>query len=95
MNPFSISSTSRVNFCNRVQEIATLQQYMCADIHAVVYAPRRFGKSSLAHVVQSGLTDMERVYVDLFSVTSISEVARLLYFEIANALGADAAKKRL
>ncbi len=93
MNPFSISSTSRDNFCNRVNEIATLQQYMRAGIHAVVYAPRRFGKSSLAHVVQSGLTDMDRVYVDLFSVTSISEVARLLYFEIANVLGADAARQ--
>jgi hypothetical protein len=37
MNPFSISSISRDNFCNRTHEIATLQQYMRSGIHAVVY----------------------------------------------------------
>jgi len=92
MNPFSISSRSRENFCNRVKEIATLQEYMRSGIHAVVYAPRRFGKSSLAGMVQSGLTDMDNIYVELFSVTSLDEVAKLLYYEIANVLGKDAAR---
>jgi hypothetical protein len=92
MNPFSISSRSKDNFCNRTKEIAKLQEYMRSGIHAVVYAPRRFGKSSLAGMVQSGLTDMENIYVELFSVTSLDEVAKLLYYEIANALGREAVR---
>lgn len=92
MNPFSISSRSSDNFCNRVGEIARLQEYMRSGIHAVVYAPRRFGKSSLAGMVQSGLSDMDNIYIELFSVTSLDEVAKLLYYEIANALGKDAVR---
>jgi hypothetical protein len=93
MNPFSISSISRDKFCNRVMEMEKLQNYMRNGTHVVVYAPRRFGKSSLANVVQAGLADMDNVYVELFSVTSIDEVAKLLYSGIANALGANAARK--
>jgi AAA+ ATPase superfamily predicted ATPase len=92
MNPFSISSISKDKFCNRTAEIEKLQNYMRNGTHVVVYAPRRFGKSSLANVVQSGLTDMENIYVELFSVTSVDEVARLLYGGIVNALGAGAAR---
>lgn len=92
MNPFSISSRTKENFCNRVKEIATLQEYMRSGIHAVVYAPRRFGKSSLAGMVQAGLSDMDTIYVELFSVTSLDEMTRLLYYEIANALGKDAVR---
>ena len=91
-NPFSISSHSLDKFCNRTEEIKRLQKYMRDGIHVVVYAPRRFGKSSLANVVQAGLTDMDNIYIDLFSVTSVDEVAKLLYYEIANALGVGAAK---
>ena len=93
MNPFSISSHSKDKFCNRVQEIATLKKYMRDGINVVVYAPRRFGKSSLAKVVQADLPDMDNIYVDLFSVTSIDEVAALLYYEIANSLGKTAAQQ--
>jgi len=93
MNPFSISSISNDKFCNRVDEIEKLQSYMRNGIHVVVYAPRRFGKSSLANVVQSGLTDMDNIYVELFSVTSIDEVAKLLHSAIVNALGVNAARE--
>lgn len=92
MNPFSISNRSKDNFCNRTKEIAKLQEYMRSGIHAVVYAPRRFGKSSLAGMVQAGLTDMDNIYVELFSVTSLDEVAKLLYYEIANVLGREAVR---
>jgi AAA+ ATPase superfamily predicted ATPase len=92
MNPFSISSISKDRFCNRVVEIEKLQKHMRNGTHVVVYAPRRFGKSSLANIVQAGLTDMDNIYIDLFSVTSIDEVAKLLYGGIANALGAGAAR---
>ena len=93
MNPFSISSRSRNHFCNRVKEIASLQKYMRSGIHVVVYAPRRFGKSSLAEMVLAELNDMDTIYVELFSVTSLDDVAKLLYYEIANALGSSAARK--
>jgi hypothetical protein len=33
MNPFSISSRSKDNFCNRTKEIAKLQEYMRSGIH--------------------------------------------------------------
>lgn len=93
MNPFSISSISKDRFCNRSKEIEKLRNYLRNGTHVVVYAPRRFGKSSLANVVLSGMTDMETIYVELFSVTSIDEVARLLYSGIANALGVNAARE--
>lgn len=93
MNPFSISSHSRDKFCNRIQEIAALKQYMRNGTHVVLYAPRRFGKSSLAKVVQADLTEMDCIYVDLFSVTSIDEVAAMLYYEIANSLANTAAEQ--
>jgi len=92
MNPFSISSISKERFCNRTKEISDLQKYMRNGTHVVIYAPRRFGKSSLAKMVQSGLTDMDNIYIDLFSVTSIDEVARLIYSGIVNALGTGAAR---
>ena len=93
MNPFSISSRSRTHFCNRVKEITSLQKYLRSGIHVVVYAPRRFGKSSLARAVLEELSDMDTIYVELFSVTSLDDVTKLLYYEITNALGSSAARK--
>lgn len=93
MNPFTIAGRAPENFCNRTAEIAALQNYLRSGNHVVVYAPRRFGKSSLAAKVQASLDDMDNVYVDLFSVTSLDEVTKLLYHEIANVLGRGAAGK--
>lgn len=94
MNPFRLTLATDDLFCNRVAEIDRLMQNMLSGIHTVVYAPRRYGKSSLARVVMTRLEDkMVGVYVDLFSITSIEDVADKLYRCIVEALGHNAVDK--
>jgi len=94
MNPFGLGVAARDRFCNRAAEIDLLTRNMLSGIHTVVYAPRRYGKSSLARLV---LADMEpgmtSVYVDLFSITTPDDAAEKIYRSIANALGRTAADK--
>lgn len=88
MNPFTLGIATSERFCNRVAEIALLGNNMLSGIHTVVYAPRRFGKSSLARRV---LADLEGrrigLYVDLFSVTSSEDAAEKIYRGIVDGLG--------
>ncbi len=94
MNPFRLTLAIGDRFCNRVAEIGLLCQNMLSGIHTVVYAPRRYGKSSLAHVVMARLEGrMVSVYADLFAVTSTADVAEKLYRTIVQALGRAAADK--
>ena len=94
MNPFNLTLARGDLFCNRVTEIDLLNRNMLSGIHTVVYAPRRYGKSSLAHVVMDRLEDkMICIYVDLFSVTSNEDVADKLYRCIVQALGRNAVDK--
>lgn len=92
MNPFRLTLATDDLFCNRVAEIDLLMKNMLSGIHTVVYAPRRYGKSSLARVVMGRLEKkMVGVYVDLFSITSNEDVAAKLYRCIVQALGHNAA----
>lgn len=91
MNPFRLTLATGDLFCNRVAEIDQLMKNMLSGIHTVVYAPRRYGKSSLARVVMTRLDNkMVCVYVDLFSITSTEDVADKLYRSIVEALGQNA-----
>jgi len=89
-NPFRLGIAHGNAFCNRVTEKGQLTQNMRSGIHTVVYAPRRYGKSSLALAVAEKL-DMVSIYVDLFSVTCTEEVAEKLYRAIVKELGRGAA----
>ncbi len=78
MNPFSLKVlTEPDNFCNRTKEIATLSSYAHSNSNAVIFSPRRFGKTSLVHQVQRGLDDNEfiTIYVDLFGLSSADTIA--------------------
>jgi AAA+ ATPase superfamily predicted ATPase len=94
MNPFTIGIAQHNRFCNRRAEIKTLTDNMIAGIHTVVYAPRRYGKSSLARVVVEELGEaMTGIAIDLFSVTSSSDAVQKIYRGIIAALGAKAADR--
>jgi hypothetical protein len=92
MNPFSLGLVTGERFCNRVAEIEQLSGNMRSGIHTVVYAPRRYGKSSLARVVMDRLEgEMVGIYVDLSAAASPGVVAEKLYRRIVEALGRNAA----
>ncbi|OGR02551.1 MAG: hypothetical protein A2511_13305 [Deltaproteobacteria bacterium RIFOXYD12_FULL_50_9] len=94
MNPFTIGIAQHEKFCNRRLEIETLKKNMLAGIHTVVYAPRRYGKSSLARVVTGELEgDMTGIFIDLFSVTSSANAVQKIYRGIISSLGAKAADR--
>lgn len=92
-NPFRLVIAQGEAFCNRTSERDLLCRNLRSGIHTVVYAPRRYGKSSLAMVVSESLTDMSCIYVDLFSVTSVEDVAEKIYRGIVSTLGHKAADK--
>jgi len=94
MNPFGLGIAARDRFCNRVAEIDLLSRNMSSGIHTVVYAPRRYGKSSLARRVLAELeAGMTGVYVDLFSITTADDAAEKIYRGIVSALGRGSADK--
>lgn len=92
-NPFKLVIAQGDAFCNRTSEKQLICQNMRSGIHTVVYAPRRYGKSSLAAVAGEMLTDMTCIYVDMFSVTSTEDVAEKMYRGIVATLGRKAADK--
>ena len=65
-------------FCDRMKEIEELTSYAESKANVVLYSPRRFGKTSLIKRVQSLLEGKGfiTIYVDLFGVTSIDDVAK-------------------
>ena len=92
-NPFKLSLAVGDAFCNRTSEKQLICRNMRSGIHMVIYAPRRYGKSSLALAAGELLTDMTCIYVDLFSVTSMEDVAEKLYRGIVATLGRKAVDK--
>ena len=65
-------------FCNRLKELKELESYASSSANVVLYSPRRYGKTSLVRRVQSGLSKKKviTIYVDLFGVTTIDEIAK-------------------
>ena len=92
-NPFNLSLAKGNGFCNRKPEKTLICNNMRSGIHRVIYAPRRYGKSSLAKEACSQLTDMTSIYVDLFSITSPEDVAEKIYRAIVATLERKAADK--
>lgn len=81
-------------FFNWLAEIDLLQQNMLSGIHTTLYAPKRYDKSSLGHVVLTRLDNsMLGIYVNIFLVTSIEDLAKKLYLCILNVLGRSAVDK--
>ncbi len=77
-NPFIRSaSPPDAPFYNRINELQKLASYAQSKSNVVLYAPRRYGKTSLVKRIQSNLggKGFITLYVDLYGVTSLDEVA--------------------
>lgn len=93
MNPFSSGLARNDTFCNRTAQIALLKRNITSKIHTVIYAPRRYGKTSLAQFTLEQIEGVVSIYIDLFKVDSSDDVAEAIYRGIVAALGKRAADK--
>ena len=78
-NPFSLKIVVNPDhFCNRKKEIEQLVSYATSAGNAVIYSPRRFGKTSLVCQVQQRLKKkgFMTIYIDLFGLSSADNIAR-------------------
>lgn len=77
-NPFTITTLNPHSpFCNRVREQQELRRYIQSGTNAVLYSPRRYGKTSLVHKVQSAIIsdNIVPVFADFYGVDSVEDVA--------------------
>jgi hypothetical protein len=83
VNPFYLKALPDVAdalFCNRVEEIADLVRRAESKNDMVIYAPRRFGKTSLVRRVQRRLAagGAITIFTDFNGVGSVNDVATRL-----------------
>jgi len=74
------------DFCNRVQELKELQGDVVSGQNILLYAPRRFGKTSLLKKLKQSFSTSDEykvIYIDLFSVSSIEEFIQKYFNLIA------------
>jgi hypothetical protein len=80
INPFTLKVISDPeSFCNRIKEQDDLISFAKSKTNAVIYSPRRYGKTSLVRLVQRRLAKDHGAlisYVDFFAVSSIDDVAQ-------------------
>jgi len=77
-NPFTLKEIPAGGaFCDRQQELSDLMHFAVARENALLYSPRRYGKTSLVRKVQDQLASDGALtaYCDLFGVASIEEIA--------------------
>lgn len=80
-NPFYYKALpENAPFCDRVEELTQLVEFAKSKNDLVLYAPRRFGKTSLVRRVQKELAKQGAItiYVNFFGIGSINEVAARL-----------------
>lgn len=71
MNPFRYGTVvTDPYFVNREKEIKEIRADLIAGHHLIIYAPRRFGKTSLIKKVLKSLDTQNKAYIDFFQVTS-------------------------
>ncbi|MBW1999101.1 MAG: ATP-binding protein [Deltaproteobacteria bacterium] len=88
-NPFKFRELGPDDpFCDRQEEKRKLLSYATSGTNAVLFSPRRHGKTSLVRRVQAELRQrgFMTVYVDFFGVASAYETARRLAQGIYRAL---------
>lgn len=77
-NPFYLKALDlEAPFCNRVKELEKLTRMAESKNDVVIYAPRRYGKTSLVRRVQKRLADEGAVtiFVDFNVVAAVNDVA--------------------
>ena len=89
-NPFySGNRSGKGNFCHHTEEIEELKRDVDAGANVLLYAPRRYGKTSLLKLLKERLTSSwgyRVIYLDLFSITSPSEFIEQYFNAAINAL---------
>ena len=90
-NPFSLGSVVKEErFCNRVNELKELKQDILNNQNVLIYAPRRFGKTSLVLKAVEELKeehkDFRFVYIDLMTITDKKEFINKYFNAIAKSL---------
>ena len=86
-NPFVFGSlVFKENFCNRKNEIKELQKDITNRQNVLIYAPRRFGKTSLVFRVKEELKKFKFIYIDLMTITSVEEFINIYFSKIAKSL---------
>jgi len=88
INPFYYGNeVYKDDFCNRIDELKELKQDVYSGLNVLLYAPRRFGKTSLLKKLQNDLkkdSDVVVVYFDMFTVSSVDEFMQKYFNLLAN-----------
>lgn len=89
-NPFYYGGAVKDNhFCNRIDEIKELSEDINAGLNVLIYAPRRFGKTSF---VLKTLEKLEKddgikyIFLDIFHISTLDEFINLYFNAIAKSL---------
>ncbi len=94
-NPFYYGgATIDEHFCNRVSEIKELQEDIYAGINTLIYAPRRFGKTSfvlktLDTVTKNSSEESQKVkyiFLDLMYISTLDEFINKYFNALASSL---------
>ncbi len=87
VNPFYYGNEVYAqDFCNRVVELDELHTDVTNGINVLLYAPRRFGKTSLLKKFKTQIEDDKTVVVffDIFSVSSVDEFIQKYFHLMAS-----------
>ncbi len=90
-NPFSFGGVIKEEkFCNRIEELKELKQDILNKQNVLIYAPRRFGKTSLilkaVEELKEEYKDFRFVYIDLMTITDKREFINKYFNAIAKSL---------
>ncbi|WP_457600773.1 AAA family ATPase [Hydrogenivirga sp.] len=88
-NPFFFGGVVREkDFCDRRGELSSLERDVLSGMNVLVYAPRRYGKTSLLFALLSRLEgkDITGIYIDLFPVSSDVEFTEVYFSKVVRAL---------
>ncbi|MCF6268090.1 MAG: ATP-binding protein [Melioribacteraceae bacterium] len=87
-NPFVFGKIAdKTNFCNRKEEIKYLLQNIANGYSIWLFAPRRYGKSSLIkQVFNKKSNNIKTIYFDLYNVQSLDDFSRKYSNTIAKEL---------
>ncbi len=88
-NPFFFGGVvEEEDFCDREEELNSLEKDALSGMNVLLYAPRRFGKTSLLLALLKRLKGkgVRGVYIDLFPVSSEEEFLNLYFGAVVSSL---------
>jgi len=88
-NPFYYGGAiTDEHFCNRIQELKDLKQDIDAGLNILIYAPRRFGKTSFVLKTLDELksTNTKYIFLDLMYISTQEEFINKYFNAIAQSL---------